>query len=84
MLHAAASQEEDTYIAKQICGVAPHTRGHRANGQLVQGEFEDHTAWNTGISKALKWMHSHKECRSTDPLITTFQKKGESKRARED
>ena len=57
------------------CGTAPRLRGHHANGQEVQGEFKDHSEWNMGIHKTLKFMKSRTMCPTRSVLVSAIQKK---------
>ena len=66
------------YMVDQICGVAPRDKGHGADGQLHQGELVDHTEWNMGIHKALKFMKDRVACPTRSTLVSGIQKKKKS------
>lgn len=61
-------------MAGQICNVSKRKRG-RGICKLVQGDLDDHTKWNAGIQRALKWMKSREKCPTISPLIKKIQKK---------
>ena len=41
----------------------------------MQGDLADHSQWNKGIRKALKFMKDRKLCPTSNPLISKIQKK---------
>ena len=41
----------------------------------MQGDLEDHTHWDAGIRKALKFMTDRTRCPTSAPLVSAIQKK---------
>ena len=66
-----------------MASVGPRTKGRGMDG-LVHGDLEDHTNWNLGIRKALKFMQSPITCPTQERVILRIQRKQNKKQKQGD
>ena len=65
-------------IAAQVANVKRRSKGRGVEG-FIQGDLDDHTNWNAGIRKALKFMKSPDKCPTKAKIIKRIQKKHKKK-----
>lgn len=61
-------------MINQIASVGARKRGKKVY-ELARGDFADHTKWNKGINRALRFMKDRKKCPTRHGLIKGIQKK---------
>ena len=61
------------FIADQVASADVRAKG-RGTGTVVQGDLENHTMWNAGIKRSLKFMKSRARCPTRSPIVKRIQR----------